>query len=126
AEAEIQAGQAAAARSEVAQQLASTERLLVQWGLDAHRAQLVDGEPCPLCGSTHHPGTGPVDRTVAVLEAQKRHQTERHAEMQKRETTEKARAEARYSRALELAKEIERWQGELGVVAAQWQSLGGA
>jgi len=125
AEAETQAGQAAAARGEVAQQLAGTERLLVQLGLDAHRAQLVDGEPCPLCGSTHHPGIGPIETTVSGLEAQKRQQAKRHAELQERETTEKARAEARTSRALELAKEIERWQSELGVAATQWQSLGG-
>lgn len=126
AEAEVLAGQAAAARSEVAQQLAGTDRLLVQLGLEAHRAQLVDGEPCPLCGSTHHPGTGPIETTVAVLEAQKRQQSDRHAELQKRETTEKARAEARNSRALDLAKEIERWQGEFGVAADQWRSHGGA
>ena len=126
AEAEAQAGQAAAARSEVAQQLAGTDRLLVQLGLEAHRAQLVDGEPCPLCGSTHHPGTGPIEATVAVLEAQKRQQTERHAELQRRETTEKAHAESRNGRALELVTEIKRWQDEFGVAAAQWRSLGGA
>lgn len=126
AEAVALAGQAAAARSEVAQQLAGTDRLLVQLGLEAHRAQLVDGEPCPLCGSTHHPGTGPIETTVAVLEAQKRQQSDRHAELQQCETTEKARAEARSSRALDLAKEIERWKGEVGVAADQWRSLGGA
>jgi hypothetical protein len=48
AEAETQASLAAAARVEVAQQLTRTERLLVQLGLDAHRAQLVEGEPCPI------------------------------------------------------------------------------
>jgi exonuclease SbcC len=126
AEAETQAGQAVAARHEVTQQLASTDRLLVQQGLDAHRAQLVDGEPCPLCGSTNHPGIGPIATTFAVLEAQRRQQSERQAELQKRETTEKARAEAHKSRALDLAKEIERWQGELGVAMDQWRSLGGA
>lgn len=125
AEAETQAVQAAAARSEVAQQLTGTERLLVQMGLDAHRAQLVDGEPCPLCGSTYHPGTGSIDMTIAVLEVQKSQQSERLAELQKCETTEKTRAEARNSRVLELAKEIERWRGELSVAAAQWQSVGG-
>lgn len=125
ADAETQAGQAAAARCEVDQQLAGTERLLVQLGLDAHRAQLVEGEPCPLCGSTHHPGTGPIETTVAVLDAQKRQQIERRVELQKRETTERARAEARAGRLLELAKEIERWQAESGAAAAQWKSLGG-
>jgi exonuclease SbcC len=125
AEAETQASLAAAARDEVAQQLTRTERLLVQLGLDAHRAQLVEGEPCPLCGSTHHPGTGPIETTVAVLEEQKREQVDRQSQLQKRESTEKARAEARNVRALELAKEIERRQGELDVAAADWQSLGG-
>lgn len=126
AEAETQAGQAAAARREVEQQLAGTERLLVQLGLDVHRAQLFDGEPCPLCGSTHHPGTGPIETTVAVLEAQKRQHAERHTELQKRETTEKVRADARSGRVLELEKEIERWQAEFGAAASQWKLLGGA
>ena len=126
AEAEALAGQAAAARHEVAQQLAGTDRLLVQLGLEAHRAQLVEGEACPLCGSTHHPGTGPIETTAAVLESQKRQLSERHAELQQREATEKARAESRNSRALDLAKETERWQAELGLAAAQWRSQGGA
>ncbi len=79
-----------------------------------------------MCGSTHHPGTGPIEATVTVLEEQQRQQSDRHAELQKRETTEKARAAARVSRVHELAKEVERWQGELGRAADQWRSHGGA
>ncbi|MBL8347611.1 MAG: AAA family ATPase [Rubrivivax sp.] len=125
AEAENQSRLAAAARGEIAQQLARTERLLIQLGLDAHRAQLVEGEPCPLCGSTHHPGMGPIEATVAVLETQKREQIERQSELERRKTAEKTRGEARRGRATELEKEIERWQGELDVAEAQWQAMGG-
>ncbi len=125
-DAETQAGQAAAARREVEQQLAGTDLLLERLGLDAHRARLIDGEPCPLCGSTHHPGTGPIKTTTAALEEQKRTQTERRTELQNREAAETARAEARTSRVLELEKEIDRWQAELGDAAAQWKTFGGA
>lgn len=125
ADAAAQAGQAAAARQEVEQQAALTERLLLQLGLAAHRAQLVEGDPCPLCGATHHPGTGPVDATAAVLEAQKQQQATRRAELQQSEASEKARAETRAARVLELGREVERRQVEAGTAAAQWAALGG-
>jgi len=124
-DAHAQAGQAAAARQEVEQQAALTERLLLQLGLAAHRAQLVEGEPCPLCGATHHPGTGPVDTTVAALEAQHRQQTARRAELQQREEREKARAEGRAARVLELGRDMARRQLEQDTAATQWAALGG-
>jgi exonuclease SbcC len=31
------------------------EKLILQRGLDDHRSHLIDGEPCPLCGSKEHP-----------------------------------------------------------------------
>ncbi|MFZ4652051.1 MAG: AAA family ATPase, partial [Rubrivivax sp.] len=124
-DAETQAGQAAAARREVEQQLSATERLLEQLGLAAHRARLVDGEPCPLCGSTHHPGTGPVEETAAALEEQRRKQGARVAELQAQEAKGKATTEARATRALELDQEIARWQAAWQAAAEQWKVLGG-
>lgn len=46
------------------------ERALVARSLDAHRAGLVEGEPCPLCGATahRHGALGAVDTMLAEAE----------------------------------------------------------
>jgi len=124
-DAEIHAGQAAAARSEVEQQLSATERLLAQLGLAAHRALLIDGQACPLCGSTHHPGTGPVEQTAAALEEQKRRQAARVADLLAQEAKDKATAEAHATRAIALDREAARWQAAWETAAGQWKVLGG-
>ncbi len=46
------------------------ERTLRQ-SLEAHRAHLVEGDPCPLCGATHHPlAGGDPDEGLAQLDGQ--------------------------------------------------------
>lgn len=44
---------------------------VLQQSLEGHRALLVEGEPCPLCGATHHPAAGGnPDEGLAQLELQ--------------------------------------------------------
>ncbi|MCB9571219.1 MAG: hypothetical protein H6709_03930 [Kofleriaceae bacterium] len=70
AEAQAAAGDAglAVTRAALAEAEGSRDRLRAAAGLAAHRAELVDGEPCPLCGAAEHPwaGQGVVDELVAA------------------------------------------------------------
>jgi exonuclease SbcC len=73
---------AEAARGLVEARLTEARAALTQLraarSLDAHRAALVDGEPCPLCGALEHPWgrglpdevVGPFEQRVQALEAE--------------------------------------------------------
>lgn len=81
AQARAQAGQAeadcavagkvladAAARLADRQQILQLQKTVA--GLSAHRQQLRDGQPCPLCGAREHPGiAGDVDAALQAAEA---------------------------------------------------------
>lgn len=72
--AEAAAGQTTAKKALAAAQLAKQAAILLQ-KYDQDRATLVDGEPCSLCGSPHHPFAGkdlkasPVSRIDKDIEA---------------------------------------------------------
>jgi exonuclease SbcC len=119
------ASQAAAARAEVERQRQATERLQAQLDLAAHRARLVEGEPCPLCGSTHHPGAGTVDATVAMLEAQRQQLAQRDATLLQQQASLEAEAAAGRQRALELDREALAQQSVQRDAAARWLAAGG-
>lgn len=60
------AGRRAASELAVAEAQRALDRMSLAVDLSAHRASLVDGEPCPLCGATEHPlGTSAFDDMLA-------------------------------------------------------------
>ncbi|MCC5930312.1 MAG: AAA family ATPase [Cyclobacteriaceae bacterium] len=52
---------------ELQNQKAQRDLELKKAGLEDHRKELVQGEPCPLCGSTHHPYLQAYDNSVDAL-----------------------------------------------------------
>lgn len=120
-----QATTAAAELQRLTEDLAATTRVLLQLGLQAHRAQLVDGEPCPLCGSTTHPGVGAIDTTLAVLEDQQHQLSARQAELQHTHTAQQTLAQTHAQRAQTLVEQLERLQTQAAQAQSAWQSLGG-
>lgn len=53
--------------AELQNQKAQRDLEMKKAGLDSHRKELVEGEPCPLCGSTHHPYLKSYDNPVDAL-----------------------------------------------------------
>lgn len=88
-----------------------------------HRAALVAGEPCPLCGATEHPGVEPEEAAVALDAEEAAIAALRGALDGLR--TDRALAEDRANRGAEdvAAHEaaIEATQRELDAVAADWE-----
>jgi exonuclease SbcC len=126
AECAIKRREAAAARIEVERQAADHERLRLQLGLAAHRASLVDGQPCPLCGSPDHPGLGPIDATSAALDEQHKALDDRGRALRDEEARQQAGSETRAALAAELARDVEQLQREFITAQARWTSLGAA
>lgn len=120
-----QSVEAHARLEEVQLQQQQNERLLLQLGLDAHRAALVEGDPCPLCGATHHPGVGPLHETAAELEAQKRHLVARVRELQAQQSGGEALQNTSTARTGELQAEIARHEQELQEGRARWRAQEG-
>ncbi|MHC4956571.1 MAG: AAA family ATPase [Planctomycetota bacterium] len=50
---------------------ATFDRLQNQATFEEQRAQLAEGEPCPVCGATHHPWAGEVSPEAASIAAQR-------------------------------------------------------
>lgn len=124
AECATQADKAAAARAEVDRQIVDNERLRVQLGLEDHRARLVEGEPCPLCGALEHPGVGVIDATAAALKEQHTKLVTRQGELNEEEARQRATSATKATRAAEMVEEAGRWAGELATAAASWRALG--
>lgn len=69
AQAETIDGDLRSERAHLAEAERSLEVTRAVLGLAEHRAQLVEGEPCPLCGATEHPGVNQTSKAVEQAHA---------------------------------------------------------
>lgn len=76
--------------------------------LDDHRRRLRDGDACPLCGSTEHPGIDPAVATEDLFAGKLRELEDEQKELTKGETAARAKAESLRTRVRELDAESER------------------
>lgn len=102
------------------------ERWLLGQTLAVHRARLVEGEPCPLCGATEHPARGGAN-DVALAESEERVATIALALERTRETLSRVRsalaaltheASATEARADAAQSEIERARSDRALAQA--------
>ncbi|MGF1467348.1 MAG: SbcC/MukB-like Walker B domain-containing protein, partial [Sandaracinaceae bacterium] len=126
--AQTRAAQAGAARAELAARLEEAEtlrdRVRATIDLSARRAELVVGEPCPLCGASEHP----YRHEAPALAELDRAQRTRLAELRDEAAAlDGARASARTEAGAEAraaaaaTDEAERWAARLGEARARWK-----
>lgn len=108
---------AARARREQARQALQATRDIADQHTETLRRQLVDGEPCPVCGSTSHPGHPQSGREIADILAQLEAQLEQAEQRFERSNHDRNQLDANLRLAREQLDElqpaIEQTLGEL-------------
>ncbi len=110
----------AAALEEVQRALEEQEKTRDRIDLKEHRAKLVPGEPCPLCGATEHPGVI-VRKTVEALETQRRATEKRRQTLEKEQTEAETSAKERVERAGRAKAEVKAEAKEIARLTTSWK-----